>query len=146
MKNIVLRRIITLGVISALCFVVGIAYGIATGDKMLIMMSVTICAVNLYKIWDLKRIEKKNKYIILSGLCMESSYSIAGRYRVYKIKNGEDALEVSVPKSVKLENNKEYTFYFKEMNQAMLDENKWLRNKLLSENFLGYELKEGDEE
>lgn len=146
MKNIVLRRIITLGVISALCFVVGIAYGIATGDKMLIMMSVIICIVNLYKIWDLKRIEKKNKYIILSGICMDSSYNLAGRYRVYKIKNGEDDLEVSVPKSVKLENDIEYTFYFKEMNQAMFDENKWLRNKLLSENFLGYELKEGDEE
>ena len=59
------------------------------------------------------------------------------------MKSGEDELEVSVPKSVKLENDKEYIFYFKEMNQAMLDENKWLRNTLLSENFLGYEIVNG---
>ena len=58
-------------------------------------------------------------------------------------------LEVSVPKSIKLENNKEYSFYFKEMNQSLLEKSKWLRNKLLSENFLGYERLEkveGDEE
>lgn len=146
MKNIVLRRILTLAVISTLCFVVGIAYGIATGDKMLMAMSIIICVVNLYKIWDLKRIEKKNKYIMISGKCVESSYNLVGRYRVYKIQSGEDLLEVSVPKSIKLESDKEYTFYFKEMNQSMLDESKWLRNKLLSENFLGHELVEGDEE
>lgn len=139
MKNIVLRRILTLAVISTLCFVVGIAYGVATGDKMLMAMSIIICAVNLYKIWDLKRIEKKNKYIMISGKCVESSYNLVGRYKVYKIQNGKDLLDVSVPKSIKLENNKEYNFYFKEINQSMLDESKWLRNKLLSENFLGYE-------
>lgn len=149
MKNIVLRRIITLSAISILCFVVGIAYGIATGDRLLMMMSVIICIVNGYKMWDLKRTEKNNKYIILSGKCMESSRNLVGRYRVYRIQSGEDMLEVSVPKSIKLENNKEYSFYFKEMNQSLLEESKWLRNKLLSENFLGYERLEkveGDEE
>lgn len=149
MKNIVLRRIITLSAISILCFVVGIAYGIATGDRLLMMMSVIICIVNGYKMWDLKRTEKNNKYIILSGKCMESSCNLVGRYRVYRIQSGEDMLEVSVPKSIKLENNKEYSFYFKEMNQSLLEESKWLRNKLLSENFLGYERLEkveGDEE
>ena len=44
-----------------------------------------------------------------------------------------------MPKGIKLENNKEYKLYFKEMNQSMLEDSKWLRNKLLSENFLGYE-------
>ena len=83
---------------------------------------------------------------MISGKCVESSYNLVGRYRVYKIQSGEDLLEVSVPKSIKLESNKEYTFYFKEMNQSMLDESKWLRNKLLSENFLGHELVVGDEE
>lgn len=149
MKNIVLRRILTLAVICTLCFVVGIAYGIATGDKMLMIMSGIICAVNVYKILDLRRIEKKNKYIVLSGKCIESSYNLVGRYRVYKIQNEGDMLEVSVPKGIKLENNKEYKLYFKEMNQSMLEESKWLRNKLLSENFLGYESIEnetGDEE
>ena len=139
MKNIVLRRIIALSAISILCFVVGIAYGIATGDRFLMMMSIIICAVNTYKMCDLKRIEKNNKYIILSGKCIESSYNLVGRYRVYKIQSGEDILEVSVPKSIKLENNKEYSFYFKEMNQSLFEESKWLRNKMLSENFLGYE-------
>ncbi len=149
MKNIVLRRMLTLSAISVLCFAVGIAYGIATGDKMLMMMSVIICVVNVYKIWDLKRIEKKTMYIVLSGKCIESSYNLVGRYRVYKLQSGEDIFDVSVPKGVRLENNKEYKFYFKEMNQAMLEERKWLRNKLLSENFLGYENIEneiGDEE
>ena len=149
MKNILLRRIIALSAINILCFVVGIAYGLATGDRLLMMMSIIICAVNTYKMCDLKRIEKNNKYIILSGKCIESSYNLVGRYRVYKIQIGEDVLEVSVPKSIKLDNNKEYSFYFKEMNQLLFEESKWLRNKMLSENFLGYEKlekTEGDEE
>ena len=146
MKNIVLRRILTLAVISTLCFVVGIAYGVATGDKMLMAMSIIICVVNLYKIWDLKRIEKKNKYTMISGKCIEALYNLVGRYKVYKIQSGEDLLEVSMPKSVKLETNKEYSFYFKKINPSMLNENKWLRNKVLSENFLGYEIKEMGEE
>lgn len=145
MKNIVLRRILSIAVISVLCFVVGIAYGIAVGDKMLMTMSIVICIVNLYKIWDLKRIEKRHAYIIISGKCIDSIYNLVGKYRVYKIQSGEELLEVSVPKSVKIENNKEYTFYFKEMNQSLPRENRWIRNKLLSDNFLGYEIKEGDE-
>ena len=139
MKNIVIKRIIILAGISILCFVVGIAYAVATGDKMFTMMSVIICAVNLYKIWDLNKIEKENKYIVISGKCTDSSYNLVGKYRIYTIQSGEDVLEVSVPKSIKLEKNKEYKFYFKEMNQSMLEESKWIRNKLLSENFLGYE-------
>ena len=142
MNNIVLKRIFTLIAINILCIVVGVAYGVHTGDKMLIVMSIIICVVNLYKIYELRRIQKKNKYIIISGKCIEALYNLVGRYKVYKIQSGEDLLEVSMPKSVKLETNKEYSFYFKEINQSMLNENKWLRNKVLSENYLGYEIKE----
>ena len=113
---------------------------------MLIVMSIIICVVNLYKICELRRIQKKNKYTMISGKCIEALYNLVGRYKVYKIQSGEDLLEVSMPKSVKLETNKEYSFYFKKINPSMLNENKWLRNKVLSENFLGYEIKEMDEE
>ena len=68
MRNIVLRRTLILSVVSSMCFTVGIAYGITTGDKTLMIMSLIICIVNIYKIWDLKRIEKKNKYIIIQCL------------------------------------------------------------------------------
>ena len=146
MKNIILKRTITLAAISTLCLVVGIAYGIASGDKILMIMSVIICSVNLYKIWDIRRIEKKNKYVLISGKCIGSAYNLVGRYRTYKIQSTEDELEISVPKNVKLAINKYYDFYFKEMNPIMLEESRWLRNKLLSENFLGYELNEGGED
>lgn len=149
MKDIVLKRIMILATISIICFVVGIAYGIATGDKLLIIMSMIICVVNVYKIWDIRNIEKKNKYILLSGDCIDSQYNPAGRFRIYKIRNGNDVLEVSVPKNIKLSNNESYIFYFKEMDQSVFQESKWIRNKLLSDNFIGYEIidkKEGDEE
>ena len=140
MRNIVLRRIFALIIISILCFLIGFACFIATGDKVLMIMSIIICTVNEYKMWELTRIEKGEKYIVLSGKCLESSYNVLGRYRVYKIHSNENVLEISLPKNVILENGKEYSFYFKEMKQLLLNENKWLRNKLLSENFLGYEI------
>ena len=139
MKNIVLKRILILSVICVICLVVGIAYGIMTGDKTLVIMSVVICAVNAFKIWDIKTIEKRNAYIMIAGKCIESSYNFAGRYRSYKIQDGDDVFEVSVPKNIRLETNREYIFYFKEFNFSVVNENRWLRNKVLSENFLGFE-------
>ena len=142
MKDIVLKRTITLVAIGVLCLLVGLAYGINADDKMFIGMSIILCGVNLYKVWDIRRIEKKNKYITFCGKCVESSYNLVGKYRVYQIQSGEELFEVSVPKTIRLNKNKDYIFYFKEMNQAMLEEGNWLRDKLLSENFIGYEIME----
>ena len=142
MKNIVLKRMLILTAISIMCLVAGIAYGVANDDKMLMVMSIIICAVNLYKIWDLKRIETKNRYIMISGKCLESSYSFAGRYKIYKIQSGEKLFEVSLPKSVKLIKNVSYDLFFKEMNLDSVQNTEWLINKMLSENFIGYIKKE----
>jgi len=141
MKEIIIKRIIVLALIGILCLVTGMAYGIATGDKTLIIMSLIICIVNGYKVWDIKQTEKKGKYIIVSGKCVDSTASIAGRYRTYKISDADKDFEVSVPKSVKLEINKTYNLYFKKTDIDMFAQEKWLKNKLLSENFLGCEEK-----
>ena len=139
MKNIVIKCVLTLSVISFICLVVGIAYGVVTGDRTLVIMSVIICFVNIFKIWDIKTLEKKNGYIMITGNCIETVYNFTGRYRVCKIQSGDEILEISIPKKIRLEINKEYVFYFKEMNLEALEENRWLRNKMLSENFLGFE-------
>lgn len=139
MREIIFRKTLTLSVIGILCLIVGLSYGIVTKDKLFIVMSLIIFVVNIYKILELHRIVKKGKYMVVSGRCIATVCKIARRYHIFKLQNGDDILEISVPKSVKLNMNEEYNLYFKKYNQLSDLEEIWLRNKVISDNFLGYE-------
>ena len=145
MDNIVSKKIVSLSLVSILCLLLGFSYGIGAGDSIIVIMSIIICVVNLCKMIYLKRIVKSKKYIMISGRCLESTQNIMDRCRTIRLKSGNDEFEVTVPKTVRVEIDKEYNLYFKEFDGEILNETKWLRNKLLSENFLGYEKREGDD-
>lgn len=140
MREIIIRKTVTLSVIGIMCLIVGIAYGAATKDKTLMIMSVIICTANIYKILELHRIEKQNNYIIISGRCLESVYKLIGKYRIFRIQEGDDIIEISVPKNIKLKVNENYNLYFKKSKLGTEGYSEWLKNKILSESFLGYEL------
>lgn len=140
MRDIVIKKTLTLSAIAILCLIVGIAYGLATKDRTLMIMSGIICIVNVYKIFELQQISKKEKYVVVSGKCLESIYKLVGKYRIFRIQNGDDIIEISLPKSVKLKVNEEYNLYFKKNTLDTEGYSEWLKNKILSENFLGYEL------
>jgi len=146
MRDIVIRKTLTLSAIAILCLIVGISYGIVTKDKTLMIMSGIICIVNVYKIFELQQISKKEKYMIVSGRCLESVYKLVGKYRIFRIQNGDDIIEISVPKNVKLKVNEEYNLYFKKSNMETEGYGEWLKNKILSESFLGFELINGETE
>ena len=69
-------------------------------------------------------------------------YKLVGKYRLYKIKSNDGTMEISVPKSVKLKINESYKLYFKNMPPESETYGAWLKNKILSESFLGYEVNE----
>lgn len=140
MRDIVIKKTIVLSAIAIMCLVVGLAYGVAAQDRILMIMSGIICTVNVYKIYELFQIFKKEKYTVLCGQCLETIYKPLGKYRIYRIWDGEDAIEISVPKNVKLKVNEEYKFYFKKNNLTADGYNDWIRNKILSESYIGYEL------
>lgn len=146
MRDIIIRKTLSLSAIGIMCLIVGIAYGIATKDRTLMIMSLIICMVNIYKVFEIHRINKQNKFTVISGRCLESVYKLVGKYRIFRIQEGDDIIEISVPKSVKLKVNEEYNLYFKKSNLETEGYNDWLKNKILSENFLGYEvvIKEGE--
>lgn len=139
MKDIIHKKTILLSAISIMCVVVGIAYGIKSKDKILMIMSVIICGVNIFKVLELRSIYKHNKYIVISGRCLESIYKIAENYRIYRILSNDDIIEISVPKNIKLSINEEYNLYFKQSNLVSEEYGAWIKNKILSEYFLGYE-------
>ena len=58
---------------------------------------------------------------------------------MYKILTGDNTIEISVPKTVKLKLNGIYSLYFKKSEREPEIYGDWLKNKVLSENFLGYE-------
>lgn len=139
MKEIVFRKTLILSAIGLLCLIFGTVYGVVSKDRVLIIMSVAICVVNLYKIVEIRKIENENKYIVISGRCIDGSYKFVGKYRMYKILTGDNTIEISVPKTVKLKLNGIYSLYFKKSEREPEIYGDWLKNKVLSENFLGYE-------
>lgn len=139
MKSIIFKKILTLLAVCILFLTVGTVYGILTRDKLFIVMSVIIAVVNFYKIIALRRIEREEKYYVISGTCVDMTYKLMGKYRLYKIKDGSNMIEISVPKLVKLKLNEEYKFYFKKTASELNAYGDWLKNQVLSENFLGYE-------
>lgn len=139
MRDITVRKTLTLSAIGILCLIFGVVYGMMTKDRLLIIMSTVICCINLYKVGELRKIEKDNKYVILTGKCVGGEYKIVGKYRTFQIQNGDDVFEISVPKSVKLKRNEEYNLFFKKTLSEPDIYGGWLKNKILSENFLGFE-------
>lgn len=139
MRDITVRKTIILSAIGILCLLFGIVYGIITKDRLLIIMSAVIFCINLYKVIELRKIEKDKKYVSLAGKCIGGEYKIVGRYRTFQIQNGDDVFEISVPKSVKLKRNEEYNLFFKKTFSEANIYGSWLKNKILSENFLGFE-------
>ena len=139
MKEIVQRKTLILSVISILCLIVGITYGAVAHDKMIVILSVIISSVNGYRIFDLHRIEKQKRFTTIEGICTDVSFRPFGKYRIIKMIHQDQTVEVSVPKSAKMKINQEYRLFFRQTDLLPKEGNDWLRNKILSENFLGYE-------
>ena len=139
MEEIVQRKTLTLSLVSAMCLLIGVIYGIATKDRVLIIMSLVICAINVYKIFELRKIEKEGNYTVLHGKCKSIAFSMMARKRVCSFAIDEEQVNLSLPKSIKLEREKEYLLYFKKHNLERGELGTWLWNKLLSDNFIGVE-------
>lgn len=141
MNNIIFKKSMALIGIGVLFLIVGAVYGLLSGDRVFVVMSAVIFAVNVYKVFELRKIVRENKYTVVSGEFTGMEYKLVGKYRLYKIKSNDGTMEISVPKSVKLKINESYKLYFKNMPPESETYGAWLKNKILSESFLGYEIK-----
>lgn len=139
MKNIILKKIIILSLVSLVCITIGVTYGIITNDRVFVIMSSLIGVVNVYKIWDLHKIGKDKKYISITGKCVGTTYNFLGKYKICKFLCAEELLELSVPRNMKFVSDEEYVLYFIQKNTDVLKYDTWLKNRMLSGSFLGFE-------
>ena len=141
MREIVIKKAIILSVIGIMVFLIGLVYGITGKDETIIILSTIICSANICKVVSLNRIHKENKYTVITGKCLDTEFKLVGRYRNVKVQSGNDIIEISVPKNVRLKTNQDYNLYFKNNTLMTSDCSDWLKNKVLSENFIGYKIK-----
>ncbi len=140
MNNVLFKKMLGFVGIGIICFIVGLSYGIPMHDKVFCLLSLSVLAMCACKAVDLYLIDKKKKYKVITGKCIEQTYNILGRYRNIKIDTGKEYIEISVPKNVKVKNEHEYLFYFRE-NQFDYDSlNKTIKERFLTDSFLGYEI------
>ena len=64
MSNIIFKKSMALIGIGVLFLMVGAVYGLLSGDRLFVVMSAVIFSVNVYKVFELRKIVRENKYIV----------------------------------------------------------------------------------
>lgn len=139
MNNIFFRKRLYSAAIGVGCLIIGLSYGMLTKDKILIILSVVLVALCIGKIIELYLIEKKKRYEMVAGKCIGNSLGFLARYRNIRIETDEGVVEICVPKNIKLQTGNSYIFYFKEVHSDISEFGNKMKEKILSDNFLGSE-------
>ena len=138
MRDIFFKKAAGMVLVGLLCLIFGTVYGAVSHDRTLILLSVTVFGVCIYKAYDIHKILKNKRFKVIEGECKTILFNPIGKYRRIQITFGEQTQELSVPKNIKVKQGKKYRFYFKDNNGFDL-ENKYIKNKILSDSLIGYE-------
>lgn len=133
------RRLFITGLIGILCLLVGVVFFLLFRDKMMLFLSLAVCALSLAKAWEYYRTIAGKKYETVEGICVAVMPKPFRRYRKIKIMD-EDGNESSmlVDKRSKVKIGARYRFYFK-ATQRLSFGSEYLESALSSDCFLGYE-------
>ena len=137
MNEIIERKMITTGLIGIGCTVIGITAGIIFKDKVFAILSLILFVISIIKAFDLYFIDKKKNYFEISGKCIGMADSVLSGTKTVKFQNDDTEVEVVVPKNVKIKEANEYVLCFKKYDGLSGIESKFIRNKLLADNYIG---------
>lgn len=137
MNKIILHKIVITSLIGAGCAVLGISAGIAFKDRVFVLLSLAVLVMSLAKAFNLYLIDKRKKYFEVYGVCTGITPGRLTGTKTVKITNGDNEYEVVVPKNVKIKEKQKYTLCFKQIGDISALDNKFIKTRILSDNFIG---------
>lgn len=133
------RKMILTALVGIGCLLVGIAFTVIAKDKMMLLLSIAVCAFSFYKAFAMFRIASKKDYEIVEGTCTVIVPKLLNKFRKIKITDDEgNETTLLLAKQSKVAIGERYRFYFKKTTRVTLG-NEYFDSALSSDCFLGYE-------
>lgn len=107
-------KLVAVAAIGFLCLLGGSVYGLTSGDRILLMLSILIGACSLIRFLLLLRDIRSRSYYVLSGTCAKRYPSLFKKNQqiTFKSDDGKEYL-FTVEKSIKLLEGHHYRLYFR---------------------------------
>ena len=107
-------KLVAVAAIGFLCLLGGSVYGLTSGDRILLMLSILIGACSLIRFLLLLRDIRSRSYYVLSGICAKRYPSLLKKNQqiTFKSDDGKE-YHFTVEKSIKLLEGHHYRLYFR---------------------------------
>ncbi len=107
-------KLVAVAAIGFLCLLGGSVYGLSTGDRILLMLSILIGACSLIRFLLLLRDIRSGSYYVLSGICVKRQPSLFKKSQQITFKSDEGReYHFTFEKSIKLLEGRRYKLYFR---------------------------------
>lgn len=128
-------KLIAQAAVGFFCVLIGIVYGIQSGDLIFIMLSVLIGFGNILHICSFYRLIRRQDYLVLTGICIKrDSMSFKKTQQITFLDEMQREYVLSLEKNIKVYPGHYYQLYF---HQPAIPNPDHL--KFSSANLLGYE-------
>lgn len=133
------RKIMITILVGLICLVIGIAIFIISNDKIMLILSLAVCGISVYKAFSIYQIILKKQYEVVEGTCVGIVPKPLRKYRKIRIMDDEgNESTLLLHKQSKIKIGDRYCFYFKQAAHLTLG-NEYLDAATSSDCFLGYE-------
>ena len=107
-------KLVAVAAIGFLCLLGGSVYGLTSGDRILLMLSILIGACSLIRFLILLRDIRTGSYYVLSGTCVKRDPSLFKKSQQITFKSDEGKeYHFTFEKSIKLLEGHRYKLYFR---------------------------------
>lgn len=107
-------KLVAVAAIGFLCLLGGSVYGLTSGDRILLMLSILIGACSLIRFMLLLRDIRSGSYYVLSGVCVKSVPSLFKKSQQITFKSNEGKeYHFTFENSIKLLEGHQYRLYFR---------------------------------
>ncbi len=133
------RRMLVTGIIGVMCLLIGLAFFLLFRDRIMLFLSLVLCAFCIGRAWEYYRIIAGKRYETVEGVCVAITPKPLTRYRKIKITD-DDGSEYAllIDKHSKIKIGARYRFYFKETRRLSFG-SEYLDSAISYDCFLGYE-------
>lgn len=115
----ILRRWLALPAVGIACLLTGVVVGITQADRLMLFLSLAVCAACFCKAALFYRTASRGEYTVLEGVCVAVGQNPVQKSRKVKIVDAEDDIHVLVlEKRVRLRTGHAYRFYLRQTEAA----------------------------
>lgn len=133
------RKLLFTIIVGLLCLIIGTAIFIISNDKIMLLLSLAVCVISVYKAFSIYQIILKKQYEVVEGTCVGIVPKPLHKYRKIRIMDDEgNESTLLLHKQSKIKIGDRYCFYFKQTTRLTLG-NEYLDTATSSDCFLGYE-------